>query len=209
MIIVATGADVFKKEIESKQIPRGIEWIWVDDLASMLQQKDGDAFFDFEFQMKKERIDFLSALLPKPVFINELVHTLDQVGQPFIRINAWPTFLKRPVAEIAVKTEDQKTPLIEIFDKMSWQYQFVPDLPGMISALIICQVINEAYYTLQEKISTKEEIDIAMKLGTNYPLGPFEWSEKIGLGKIYELLSILCKTDHRYLPCDLMLKELN
>ena len=41
-------------------------------------------------------------------------------------------------------------------------------------------IINEAFLALQEGVSTKEEINTAMKLGTNYPLGPFEWVEKIG-----------------------------
>ena len=68
-------------------------------------------------------------------------------------------------------------------------------------------IINEAYYTLQDKISTKAEIDIAMKLGTNYPHGPFEWSSLIGLKNIYELLTVLSKTDTRYTASDLLMKE--
>ena len=44
-------------------------------------------------------------------------------------------------------------------------------------------IINEAYFTWEAGTSTKEEIDIAMKLGTGYPYGPFEWGEKIGLSR--------------------------
>jgi 3-hydroxybutyryl-CoA dehydrogenase len=39
-----------------------------------------------------------------------------------------------------------------------------------------------------------------MRLGTNYPFGPFEWSEKIGLENIYDLLNKLAATDDRYTP---------
>ena len=69
---------------------------------------------------------------------------------------------------------------------------------GFIAARIIAMIINEAYYALEENVSTKEQIDIAMKLGTNYPYGPFEWSEKIGIEKIYLLLEKLSVQNKRY-----------
>ena len=61
-------------------------------------------------------------------------------------------------------------------------------------------IINEAFYALEEKISTMEEIDMAMKLGTNYPSGPFEWAEKIGIRRIYLLLEKLALKEARYTP---------
>jgi 3-hydroxybutyryl-CoA dehydrogenase len=61
-------------------------------------------------------------------------------------------------------------------------------------------MINEAFIALNEGVSTKEEIDIAMKLGTNYPYGPFEWSEKIGVEKIKSLLEKLNHYQERYKP---------
>ena len=68
-------------------------------------------------------------------------------------------------------------------------------------------IINEAYYTLGAQVSTREEIDIAMKLGTSYPYGPFEWAAKIGLKRIYELLVELSKVDERYTPAPLLAAE--
>jgi 3-hydroxybutyryl-CoA dehydrogenase len=68
-------------------------------------------------------------------------------------------------------------------------------------------IINEAYFALEENVSTKEEIDIAMKLGTNYPYGPFEWCKKIGLKNIAALLAELSQTEKRYQPARLLLKE--
>ena len=49
-----------------------------------------------------------------------------------------------------------------------------PDIPGFISARVVSMIINEAYFALEEEVSSKEEIDTAMKLGTNYPYGPFD-----------------------------------
>ncbi len=47
---------------------------------------------------------------------------------------------------------------------------FVKDEPGFVSARIVAMIINEAYFTWEAGTSSKEEIDIAMKLGTGYPL---------------------------------------
>ena len=85
--------------------------------------------------------------------------------------------------------------------------EWLPDVKGFISPRVISMIINEAYFTLESRVSTKEEIDIAMKLGTNYPYGPFEWSEKIGLNRIYSLLLQLSMTDPKYTPCELLRLE--
>ncbi len=72
----------------------------------------------------------------------------------------------------------------------------------MITARIIAAIINEAWYTWQAGVSTKEEIDTAMKLGTNYPYGPFEWGQRIGLSRIVSLLHTLSVTEPRYMPAN-------
>jgi len=75
---------------------------------------------------------------------------------------------------------------------------FVKDEPGFVSARIVAMIINEAYFTWEAGTSSKKEIDIAMKLGTGYPYGPFEWGEKIGLVRIAELLKRLSIDDPVY-----------
>lgn len=54
---------------------------------------------------------------------------------------------------------------------------------------VIAMIVNEAYFALGENLATSEAIDLAMKNGVNYPLGPLEWGEKIGLKYIIELLT--------------------
>ncbi len=61
-------------------------------------------------------------------------------------------------------------------------------------------IINEACYAVNENVSTAKEIDIALKLGTSYPLGPFEWNKQIGSQRIIQLLDILSVNNDRYLP---------
>jgi len=68
-------------------------------------------------------------------------------------------------------------------------------------------IINEAWFAFGEKVSSKKDIDTAMKLGTNYPLGPFAWGEKIGLHKICRLLSVLAMENDRYQVAPLLLRE--
>lgn len=96
-----------------------------------------------------------------------------------------------------------------VLQQVGFTCWFVADIAGMVAARSIAMIINEAYFGLQDEISTPEQIDTAMKLGTNYPYGPFEWATKIGLNKIYNLLTELSKTDTRYLPCDAIAKKLN
>ena len=76
-----------------------------------------------------------------------------------------------------------------------------------MSARVLSAIINEAWFALQENVSTKNEIDTAMKLGTNYPFGPFEWCERIGVNNIYGLLNELAKSDSCYEPAALLKKE--
>lgn len=153
-----------------------------------------DAFFILKEEVTIEEPGIFSG---KPVFINSTVQTLKQLGLPnnFSRINAWPGFLNREIWEVA--TGDELL-IKDIFQKSGWKYIIVEDEPGLISARIISMIINEAYFALGENVSTKDEIDLAMKLGTNYPYGPFEWSRKIGLKNIYVLLEKLSVNDTRY-----------
>ena len=136
------------------------------------------------------------------VFINAVNSTCIKIGRAnYVRINAWKGFLNRPVVEVAGVDDTYNQLAAETLNALGWKYVWTADDYGFISARIIAMIINEAYYALEENVSTKEQIDIAMKLGTNYPYGPFEWSEKIGLKNIYELLKNLSGQNKRYIDC--------
>ena len=102
-----------------------------------------------------------------------------------------------------------KASAIELLEKMGRKTVLVPDLPGLIAGRVVAMIINEAYFALGDEISTKNEIDIAMKLGTNYPYGPFEWAKMIGLSKIANLLNICFLEDVRYALAPALQLELN
>ena len=80
------------------------------------------------------------------------------------------------------------------------------DQVGMVTPRIICMIINEAYYAVEENVASRSDIDLAMKLGTNYPFGPFEWCDKIGIKNVHRLLKeVFANTnDERYKICSLL-----
>lgn len=197
MVIAVLANDVLKKEWIAKGVPANVEVLWCGSVKTLVATV-ADVYIDLLFVNDKERTAQLSMRADFPFFINAVEYSGKELEPFFIRINAWPGFLERKIVEVAVTNPLQEPIVKAFFDTLNWNYQMVPDIPGMISARIIAAIINEAYYTFGDEISTKEEIDIAMKLGTSYPFGPFEWSEKIGLDKICMLLNELSKTDKAY-----------
>jgi 3-hydroxybutyryl-CoA dehydrogenase len=138
-----------------------------------------------------------------PVFVNAVATTLKDLPSNAVRINGWNGFIQTPLVEICT-TERNEGPAAKVLEALNWSFQVVPDVKGMIAARVIAMIVNEAYFALGDDVSSKENIDTAMKLGTNYPLGPFEWSEKIGLHNILNLLTSLSEDDKRYLPAPLL-----
>jgi 3-hydroxybutyryl-CoA dehydrogenase len=197
MVIAVLADDTQKQELKSKPQAPGVEFLWAHSIGS-LGAIGADAYFDLLFVNDPERITRLTNLLPKTVFINSITKTCKQINAPFVRINAWNTMLSRDIIELALDSEEMNHRITGLFELLRWKYRIVPDTPGMITPRIISMIINEAWFTLHEGISTKEEIDTAMKLGTNYPFGPFEWADKIGLHHIKELLAELAVSEPRY-----------
>jgi 3-hydroxybutyryl-CoA dehydrogenase len=207
MVAAVLAEDNIKDELNSKKISDSVEFVWADSMRSLLII-DADVYFDLNYEFDTARNSQLKRLLPRPVFINSVIHTSKQVNRSFIRINAWPGMLNRDVVEISYSPDsDAGEQVKEIFDTMNWNYAVVPDTPGMITPRIVSMIINEAWYALEENVSTRSEIDTAMKLGTNYPYGPFEWGDKIGLEKIRSLLRVLGETEARYIVAPLLNRQ--
>lgn len=84
----------------------------------------------------------------------------------------------------------------------------VKDAPGLIFARILSLIINEAARSLDEGVAPAEEIDTAMRLGVNYPLGPLRWADRIGLDEVLAVLEGLQREtgDDRYRPAPLLSK---
>jgi 3-hydroxybutyryl-CoA dehydrogenase len=81
------------------------------------------------------------------------------------------------------------------------------DSPGFIVNRILCPMINEAIFLLQEGVKP-EDIDNAMKLGTNQPMGPLTLADFVGLDTLLFILQILHRElgEDKYRPCPLLIK---
>lgn len=177
--------------------------IWIDGKDHI---PDGDIYFDCCFERDGYAFPMITQ---QPVFVNAVVAFGESIPTNCIRFNGWSGFLHESSIEIASSNSNILDQGVQLLTKINKKALIVPDQPGMVSARVLAMIINEAYYALGEAISTKKDIDTAMKLGTNYPFGPFEWSEKIGLKNIYTLLQKLNESSSRYAIAPAMIKELN
>ena len=207
MRLVVLTNEQLKEELLSGGVSNYCKIDWINSPEELLSHTDADAVIDLLFELNGYDVSHLNNYLTKPVFVHSMNKTIIEIGLPFIRINAWPGFLKRNIAEVSIADEVNINKAEKILSLLNRKVEWVPDVKGFISPRIVSMIINEAYFALEENVSTKEEIDIAMKLGTNYPYGPFEWSKKIGLKNIAALLTELSLTEKRYQPASLLLKE--
>lgn len=190
------------------------ELIQEEHISVVEELNNYDAVFDFNIAEQPEDFGFYASQKDLKVFVNapkmslaELAYFQDEVSCHLFGFNGMKTFINREILEVS-SLYDPKL-LKETCEELSTDFEIVQDRVGMVTPRIICMIINEAYYTVQEGTSSREDIDKGMKLGTNYPYGPFEWMEKIGLNNVYELLEALYEDtkEERYKICPLLKSE--
>jgi 3-hydroxybutyryl-CoA dehydrogenase len=192
MKIAVLGNDILRNELI--QSTGEIDWIKVNDIHQLFNENDVNAYFILDESIALPNINLPSA----PIIINSVVTTLQELNAPenIIRINGWSGFLQKETWELSGKLNEAA---INILKTLGKKYILVADNPGFISARVIAMIINEAYFAKGEHVSNEASIDTAMKLGTNYPFGPFEWAAIIGIKNIYNLINKLSVQDKRYL----------
>lgn len=85
----------------------------------------------------------------------------------------------------------QRTVVRNLLDAAGHRSIEIDDAPGMVVARTIAMLVNEAADAVQQGVCDEASVDIAMKLGTNYPLGPFEWLARLGAPTMCSLLDNL------------------
>ncbi len=177
----------------------GAEIIYADNIQAAGTYPDADAVIDLGENGGTGNHSGFSV----PVFINSMTETLSELkaSPNMIRVNAWPGFLDNEILEVA---GNMNAVAAKVLKSLGKKFISVPDEPGFVSARVIAMIINEAFFAKGEDVSSEEDIDIAMKLGTNYPYGPFEWCRKIGMENVYGLLKKLSASNEKYSPAPAM-----
>ena len=175
---------------------------------------DFDMIIDLNFDDSDDSLQYYAELENSLVIVSAVKKQLrDAVSKSpkpikckLAGLNALPTFINRALWEMSFLNEADENFILAKLNEINIQAKKVEDRVGMVTPRIILMIINEAFYTVQEGTAEKSNIDSAMKLGTNYPMGPFEWADKIGIKDVYEGLKAIKEDtgDERYKICPLL-----
>ena len=170
-----------------------------------------DVVFDLDFDDDPEHLEAYGNQSDLIVVVGAVKIQLEELaavlGQPLlctlVGMNCLPTFINRSLVEVSVMNEEDRKSAESLAEQLNWELRFVSSRIGMVTPRIVCMIINEAYFTMQEGTASASDIDLGMKLGTAYPKGPFEWCEQIGIINVYEVLNAMYEDtrDERYKIC--------
>jgi 3-hydroxybutyryl-CoA dehydrogenase len=103
--------------------------------------------------------------------------------------------------------EDTLATAVEVGRRMGKEVVVIKESPGFITSRINAMIGNEAFHMLEEGIASAEDIDKALKLGLNHPMGPFELVDLVGLDTRLNILEYLHRTlGEKFRPSELLVK---
>ena len=170
-------------------------------------------------EKKKSILQRLDMALPAPAviitsclgFATTLMASWTAKPERIVGFATFYPFKDRKVIELTagIRTEETAIRTAEqLFKSIGKETVRVKDTPGLTFPRILSLIINEAARSLEEGVATAEEIDVAMRLGVNYPQGPLRWADQIGLDEVLAVLEGLQREtgDDRYRPAPLLKK---
>jgi 3-hydroxybutyryl-CoA dehydrogenase len=187
MEILVTGDAQRWEELSAGRDLSGHTVRWEHDLQP--QPSPADLVIDLSLDEHPENL-MLYTMKPEVPVLACLVKTSPDIWAQYPHIygcNLLPGFISMPRLEVAC-AEGNTRQLAGLMEQLGWAYEVIRPATGMVTPRVVCMIINEAYFTADEGTASRSDIDTSMKLGTNYPAGPFEWCEKIGIRHVYEVL---------------------
>lgn len=166
---------------------------------------------------KQELLMTLSSYVPEDALImtsalaTSATQAASWVARPerVVGFGVLPPLPDNGIVELAraMQTNEESLVSADLFWRgLGQETVVVGDGPGLIRARTVCCLINEAVTALMEGVASAEDIDMAMRLGTNYPHGPLEWADTIGLDAVLGTMTGLFEEwgDDRYRPSPLL-----
>jgi len=184
MKILVTGEEIRAAELRERL--SGVKDLELDysDGDDEEDYKEYDCIFDLNFDDDPSNLPVYAALRDKPVFVNAVKLSLNEAAYAMdakmkcmlYGMNGLPTFIQQSTWEISLYRKFQ-----------------APELEKLMNALGI------VFVPVEDRIGL-------VKLGTNYPYGPFEWCDKVGITPVFETLAALFEDtkDERYKICPLL-----
>jgi 3-hydroxybutyryl-CoA dehydrogenase len=157
---------------------------------------------NIDLEKKRKNLEAIDRALPAETAIVSSSVTVSATEQSswvnrksrLVGFCSLPTLSETRLVEVAptVFSPAETIQVVQRFFKsIGQEIELVQDRVGMVFPRIICQIINEAAFALQEEIASPQDIDVALKVGANFPIGPIEWADKLGMQQVYAVLSAL------------------
>jgi 3-hydroxybutyryl-CoA dehydrogenase len=92
------------------------------------------------------------------------------------------------IVDSEVVSDDALALAQELFESIGKGVVLVEDVPGLFLGRVVGSIVNEAVVAVHENVADADDIDVAMRLGTNYPIGPISWGREIGGARVTRIL---------------------
>lgn len=222
-IAVGQVMSILKKGVEIGKLSQADADGTFDRLTATTSVADGVSKADLVIEAAPERVDLKIALLcdvetylpPAAVIasntsalsITELAAVLKDPGR-MGGMHFFNPVHKMKLVEIvrALETTEETISVMEaVARQMGKETVLIRESPGFITSRINAMIGNEAFYMLQEGVASARDIDKALKLGLNHPMGPFELVDLVGLDTRLSILQYLHRTlGEKFRPCPLL-----
>lgn len=177
------------------------------DITTGMEGEKKAALIEWEKQLSSDIPIFTSVLhLTATQIASWLKHPSRIVGFSPLSFEKWERV--EVSCPLQAEGDNRFEAALALLEKWGKKAEIVGDEPGLVFPRTLALLVNEAACCLQEKTASREDIDLAMKKGTNFPQGPLEWADDVGIDQIVAILTGLHRElgDDRYRPVSLLRK---